>query len=68
MIYEMSEEMISKAEQAINIADSYFYEFAKEYEKKGFVWIKHDETNQLVVYTRGEYTKEILDFLETLTE
>lgn len=43
-----------------------YEEFTKETGKKGFVWLKNDETGQLMVYTRGEYTKQIMEFLETL--
>ena len=63
---EMTEAMIEKAEKAITACDDYFNEFAKEYGKSGFVWLAHNETEQFVVYTRGEYRQKLMDFLSTL--
>jgi hypothetical protein len=65
--FEMTEKMIELAEETIKKADEYFHEFAKTHGKKGYVWIKQNDTKQLVVYTRGEYTDKILKFLSTLT-
>lgn len=33
---------------------------------EGYVWLKNDETGQLMVYTRGKYTDQIMDFIKTL--
>lgn len=45
---------------------NYFNTFASEHGKAGFIWLEHNETGQLVVYTRGEYKDKIKDFLSTL--
>lgn len=66
MSLEMSDKMVEAGNETIDKADEYYNELCKEHGKKGFVWLKNDETNQLVVYTRGEYTQKILDFLATL--
>lgn len=63
---QASEEIIEKALTAIDSCNDYFNTFARENGKTGFVWIEHNETGQLVVYTRGEYTQQILEFLSTL--
>lgn len=62
----MNEKMVEIADEAIGKCQEYFDEYSKQNGKKGYVWLKNDETGQLMVYTRGEYTKQILDFLETL--
>lgn len=63
----MTEKMIELGNKVIDSADDYFNEFAKEHGKKGFLWVRNEETGQLVVYTRGEYTNKIVEFLDTLT-
>lgn len=63
---KMTEKMIELADETMEKCNEYYYEHAKENGKKGFVWLKNDETGQLMVYTRGEYTEEILEFLRTL--
>ena len=44
----------------------YYNALTIEIGKKGFIWLKNEETEQLMVYTRGEYTEQILEFLNTL--
>ena len=44
----------------------YFNEFAKQYGKKGFIWVKNNETKELIIYTRGEYENDLMNFLEYL--
>lgn len=44
----------------------YYDALSNELGKNGFIWLKNDETGQLMVYTRGEYTQQIMDFLKTL--
>lgn len=61
-----NEEIIEKALTAIDSCDDYFNAYANENGKAGFVWVEHNETGQLVVYTRGEYKEKILEFLKTL--
>lgn len=63
---EMNEKTMQLAHEAVEKVDDYFNEISKVYGKKGFVWIKNDETGQLIVYTRGEYTEQIITFLEAL--
>lgn len=63
---KMTEKIVEIANETIDKADEYFNEFAKVNGKHGYVWLKNDETGQLVVYTRGEYKNQILDFLATL--
>jgi hypothetical protein len=53
-------------EETMNKCHEYYEEYAKERGNKGYIWLKNDETGQLMVYTRGEYTKQIMDFLKTL--
>lgn len=62
----MDKKLIKLADEIIKKSQEYFEEYSKENGKSGFVWIKHNQTGQLSVYTRGEYTKQILEFLETL--
>lgn len=33
---------------------------------KAVVWLKNDETGQLCIYTKGEYSKELIDFISLL--
>lgn len=61
-----NEAIIEKALTAIDASDEYFDEYSRKNGKAGFVWMEHNETGQLVVYTRGEYTQQILEFLKTL--
>jgi len=44
----------------------YYDAVTAEIGKKGFIWLKNEETRQLMVYTRGEYTEQILKFLKSL--
>lgn len=53
-------------QEVIQKCQEYWEAYASNYGKQGFVWLKHDVTNQFMVYTRGEYTKQIRDFLKTL--
>lgn len=65
--FEMTEKMVEIANKTIEKANDYFNEFEKVNGNQGYVWLKNDETGQLVVYARGEYTDKILRFLSTLT-
>jgi len=63
---EMNARMIELAKVAQDAA----YEYWKEYQKVygGFregvssavVWLRNDETGHLLIFTRGEYSKELL--------
>lgn len=53
-------------EETMNQCQAYYDELSKERGKKGFIWLKNDESGQLMVYTRGEYTHQIMEFLKTL--
>ncbi|MBW3113516.1 hypothetical protein KYJ26_16805 [Bacillus sp. MCCB 382] len=66
MADKMNEKMIEVANEALEKCDEYFHEYAKEHSKKGYVWLKNDETGQLMVYTRGEYAEQIIELLSTL--
>lgn len=54
------------ATEIIEKSDEYAKELAKTHGGKGFVWALDEETNQLVVYSKGKYTAKLLQFLETL--
>lgn len=60
--------MVDKGIKAIDACDDYFNEFAKEHGKSGFIYLKHNDTNQLVIYTRGEYTEKILRLMKLLNK
>ncbi|MCF2718008.1 hypothetical protein LWE69_12610 [Paenibacillus sp. UKAQ_18] len=53
-------------EKTLDSCAEYFEAYAKTYGKAGFVYLKNDETGQLMIYTRGEYTDKLLGFLKTL--
>lgn len=44
----------------------YYESLTEETGKKGYIWLKNDETGQLMIYTRGEYTDQLMEFLKTL--
>lgn len=66
ILKDMTDEMIDKAEKTFSGFQEYFDEYAKEHGKAGVVWITNKETGEMAVYTRGEYKKQLLDFIETL--
>lgn len=52
--------------ETLDKCQEYYDELAQWLGKQGFIWLKNDETGQLVLYTRGEYAQQILDFIKTL--
>ncbi len=65
MKYELTTELENIGMEALETSKDYFQEFEKEHGKKGFAYYEN-ESGQLVVYARGKYSKDILDFLSTL--
>lgn len=60
------EKLIEMKYETMEKCHEYYEELAKRNGNKGFVWLKNDETGQLMVYTRGEYSKQIIEFLNGL--
>lgn len=63
---ELNEKTEALATEVIEKSDEYAKELAKTHGKKGFVWALDEETNQLVVYSKGKHTTKLLQFLDTL--
>lgn len=55
-------------QETLDKCQEYYDEVAKWLPMKGFIWLKNEETGQLMVYTRGEYTEQIMAFLKTLNQ
>lgn len=53
-------------EKTLDQCQAYYDEMSIWMGKQGFIWLKNDETGQLMLYTRGEYSPQILDFIKTL--
>lgn len=66
MFGEMNNKMIGIANELMDKSQEYYDEFVKENGKKGVVYITNVETGQMLVYTRGEYTEELKQFIESL--
>jgi len=52
--------------EMLNKCQEYYDTLSRIIGKKGYIWLRNDETGQLMIYTRGEYTNELIDFLKTL--
>lgn len=52
--------------ETMEACQRYYDALSERMGKKGYIWLKNDETHQLMVYTRGEYTSQIMQFLDTL--
>lgn len=53
-------------QETLDKCQEYYDEVSRWLPMKGFIWLRNDETGQLMVYTRGEYTEQIMDFLKKL--
>jgi hypothetical protein len=55
-------------QETMDKCQEYYDEIAKLLPKRGFIWLRNDETGQLMVYTRFEYTERIMAFLKELED
>jgi len=67
-INEKIDDMIYIQKEIFNKCQEYYDKLSKRIGKRGFIYLKNDETGQLMLYTRGEYTDEIINFLKTLNK
>lgn len=61
----MENDMQNLQKETLNKCQEYYDEVAQWLPMTGFIWLRNDETGQLMVYTRGEYTEQIMEFLKT---
>ncbi|AIQ68698.1 hypothetical protein [Paenibacillus graminis] len=54
--------------ETMDQCQKYYDAVAEWLPMRGFIWLRNDETGQLMVYTRGEYTQQIMEFLKGLGE
>jgi len=50
------------AEQAMSAAYAYWQAYQEAYQPHdAVVWLRNDETGHLMIFTRGEYSQQLLD-------
>ncbi|WP_339248179.1 hypothetical protein NST58_12960 [Paenibacillus sp. FSL R10-2796] len=64
----MTSDMQKLQKETIDKCQEYYEAVAEWLPMKGFIWLRNEETGQLMVYTRGEYTTQIMEFLKGLEE
>jgi len=66
IIDEKIDDMKDIQMETINKCQEYYDELSKRIGKKGFIWLKNDETVQLMLCIRDEYINKLIDFVKTL--
>lgn len=56
----MTEKMIELADKAQLAAYKYWQEYQKTFGHAAVVWLKNNETGHLLIFTRGEYSEQLL--------
>lgn len=56
---KLSDEVLEKSAE-------YFEEYVKEHGRKSYVWVKNEETGELVIYAKGKKAERLRDFLKML--
>lgn len=49
-----------------DLGESFHYEYCREVKPAAVVWCRNDETGALAIYTRGEHSNDLVDFIGKL--
>lgn len=61
--YIMTDKMVELAYDIMEKCKEYHKEYSKVNQKRGTVYIKNEDTGELVVYTRFEQSQKLIDFI-----
>ncbi len=63
----MSKNMECVMEEELDLIMVLLQKYWDKYNRgKGVVWFRNEDTGQLVIYTRGEYSKDLIAFITGL--